>query len=96
MADVGAVHYPILPVRLLLRDRYASADAIGRIRSPLLIIAGDQDEVVPFDQSRRLFDAARSPKEFVAIPGATHNDDELLAGDAMIQAIVGFVKPRIL
>jgi fermentation-respiration switch protein FrsA (DUF1100 family) len=95
MADVGAHHYPFLPVRLLLRDRFASADAIGRIRSALLVIAGDQDEVVPFEQSRRLFDAASSPKEFVAIPGASHNDEALLAGDAMIQAIVRFVTAHI-
>ncbi len=34
MADVGAFHYPILPVRLLLRDRYALIDRIARVRAP--------------------------------------------------------------
>jgi fermentation-respiration switch protein FrsA (DUF1100 family) len=95
MTDVGAHHYPFLPVRLLLRDRFASAGSIGRVRSPLLVIAGDADEVVPIEYSRRLFDAASSPKELVVIPGASHNDDELLAGKAMIQAIMGFLERQL-
>jgi fermentation-respiration switch protein FrsA (DUF1100 family) len=91
MADVGAYHYPILPVRLLLRDRFASRDTIGRVRAPVLVIAGDRDEIVPLEQSRTLYDAAPSPKELVIIKGASHNDDELLAGEEMIQAIVRFL-----
>lgn len=91
MADVGVYHYPILPVRLLLRDRFASRDTIGRIRAPVLVIAGDRDEIVPLEHSRRLYDAVPSPKELVIIKGASHNDDELLAGEEMIQAIVRFL-----
>jgi fermentation-respiration switch protein FrsA (DUF1100 family) len=91
MADVGAYHYPILPVRLLLRDRFASRDTIGHVRAPVLVIAGDRDEIVPLEHSRRLYDAAPSPKELVIIKGASHNDDELLAGEEMIQAIVRFL-----
>ena len=52
------MHYPILPVRWLLRDRYASGERIARIGSPLLVIAGDRDSVIPLEQSRRLYDAA--------------------------------------
>jgi fermentation-respiration switch protein FrsA (DUF1100 family) len=92
LTDIGAYHYPFLPVRLLLRDRFASADSIGRVHSPLLVIAGDADDIVPIEHSRRLFDAASSSKELVVIPRASHNDYELLAGEAMIQAIVGFLE----
>lgn len=60
MVDVGRVHYPILPVGRLLRDRFASIERIADVRAPLLIIAGDRDGIVPLDQSRRVYDAATS------------------------------------
>jgi fermentation-respiration switch protein FrsA (DUF1100 family) len=93
MADVGQHHYPFLPVRLLLRDRFAAIDQIQRIRVPLLIIAGGGDKIVPVEHSRRLYDAAAAPKTLLVFPDADHNDDELLAGDEMIGAIVGFLLP---
>jgi uncharacterized protein len=95
MVDVGRYHYPRLPVRLLLRDRFASKEVIGRLRSPLMVIAGDRDEIVPFEQSRRLYDAAPAPKEMVVVAGASHNDFEMLAGEEMIGAIVRFVRQHV-
>ena len=93
MADVGQHHYPFLPVRLLLRDRFAAIEQIGRIRVPLLVIAGGQDRIVPIENSRRLYDAAVAPKTLLVLPNADHNDDDLLAGEEMIRAIVHFLRP---
>jgi hypothetical protein len=93
MTDVGHHHYPFLPVRLLLRDRFAAIDKIQRIRAPLLVIAGGRDRIVPAENSRRLYDAAVAPKTLLVLPGADHNDYELLAGDEMIRAIVAFLRP---
>ena len=95
MADIGAHHYPFLPVRLLIRDRFPSIDRIGRIRAPLLVIAGDSDRVVPFEYSRRLYDAAASPKQLEVIRGADHNDYELLAGPEMLEAVLAFVNRHV-
>jgi fermentation-respiration switch protein FrsA (DUF1100 family) len=92
MADVGRHHYPFLPVRLLLRDRFAAIDRIARIRVPMLVIAGGRDRIVPIDNSRRLYEAAVAPKTLLVLPDADHNDDELLAGDEMIHAIIGFLQ----
>jgi fermentation-respiration switch protein FrsA (DUF1100 family) len=91
LVDVGRHHYPFLPVALLLRDRFEALGRIGQLRAPLLVIAGDRDAVVPFDHSRRLYDAAPQPKELVVIRGADHNDRELLAGEEMIAAVAAFV-----
>ena len=91
MSDVGQHHYPWLPVRLLLRDRYDSLAQISRVRSRLLIIVGERDSVVPAEFSRRLYDAAAQPKAFVSIAGADHNDDELLDGTTVIEAIAKFI-----
>jgi hypothetical protein len=93
MIDLGRHHYPFLPVRLLLRDRFAAIDRIQHVRVPLLVIAGGQDRIVPIDNSRRLYDAAVAPKTLVVLPDADHNDFELLAGVEMIQAIVRFLQP---
>jgi fermentation-respiration switch protein FrsA (DUF1100 family) len=93
LGDLGQYHYPFLPVRLLLRDRFAAIDQIRRIRVPLLVVVGGHDRIVPIDNSRRLYEAAMSSKTLLVLPDADHNDYELLAGDEMIQAIVRFLQP---
>jgi fermentation-respiration switch protein FrsA (DUF1100 family) len=91
MADVGQHHYWWLPVRRFIRDRYDSLSLISQLRTPLLVIAGERDSIVPAEFSRRLYEAAPRPKTFVSIPEADHNDHELLAGDTMIKAIASFL-----
>jgi fermentation-respiration switch protein FrsA (DUF1100 family) len=91
MVEVGQFHYPVLPVRWLLRDRFASIDSIARVRSPVLIIAGDRDSIVPLEHSQRLYDKAAGPKQMVVVRGADHNDIELLNGEQMIGAIIAFL-----
>lgn len=92
LADVGRVHYPILPVRWLLRDQFASVNRIANVRSPVLILAGDRDSIVPLDLSRRLFEKAAAPKEMVVVEWADHNDRELLNGDQLIGATLRFLE----
>ncbi len=93
MADVARYHYPFLPADWLLRDRYPSEDRIRAVSCPTLIIAAERDTVVPAALSRRLFEAA-SPahRHWFLLPGADHNDDETLAGDAVIHAMVDFLE----
>ncbi|HEY7185114.1 MAG TPA: alpha/beta hydrolase [Vicinamibacterales bacterium] len=92
MVDVGRYHYPVLPVSWLLRDRFPSIDRASQVRSPVLVIAGDRDSVVPIDLTRRLYAAFSSAKTLVEIPGADHNDDALLDGAAMIDSMLQFVR----
>ena len=93
LVDIGRVHYPFLPVKLFLRDRFALLDAIRDVGCPVLVIAGDRDRIVPVGQSRRLYDAVRAPKDLVIIAGADHNDPELGAGEEMMAAVVRFLSP---
>jgi fermentation-respiration switch protein FrsA (DUF1100 family) len=92
LSDVGQYHYPFLPVRLLLRDRFAPIEQIPQSRAPTLVIAGGGDRIVPVESSRRVYEAATSPKTFLLIPEADHNDYELFVGDEMIEAIVRFLQ----
>ena len=91
LPDVGAVHYPWLPVQRLLLDRYPSIDRIASVSAPVLVIAGDRDDIVPMSLSRRLYDAAAEPKRFVLVPGAGHNDPELVDGRRVLTEITGFL-----
>ncbi len=92
MADVGQYHYWWLPVRWLIRDRYATIDRIGKVQSPLLVIVGERDRIVPAEFSHRLYNAAKTPKTILSMPDADHNDYDLLAGEEMIEGIVTFLR----
>ena len=92
LVDVGRWHYPFLPVRWMLRDRFDSLEMIPDVTCPVLVIVGDRDSIIPPALSQRLYDAVRSPKRLVTIEGADHNDDELLAGSSLIDAVVAFLR----
>jgi fermentation-respiration switch protein FrsA (DUF1100 family) len=93
LADVGRRHYPYLPVRQLLKDRYDSIGRIAAVRCPILIVAGGADGIVPAEQSRRLHGAAPATR-YVEIPGAGHNDLALLAGDTLIREVLAVLPAR--
>ncbi|MDQ3973653.1 MAG: alpha/beta hydrolase, partial [Actinomycetota bacterium] len=88
LSDIGQLHYPYLPVRLLLWDRFATSGRIARAGAPVLVVAGDRDRIIPASFSRRVYEAASEPKRFVLIPGAGHNDESLLAGSRLLQEVV--------
>lgn len=92
MTAVGQHHYTWLPVRWILRDRFATIDRVAGIRAALLVIAGDRDRIVPISQSRQVFEAAHAPKSLLVIPGADHNDDALFAGPMMLDGVLQFLR----
>ncbi|BBU24879.1 alpha/beta hydrolase [Mycobacterium xenopi] len=92
LTDVGRLHYPWLPVRALLTERYPSIDRIAEVTAPVLVVVGERDVLVPAGLSRRLYEKAREPKQFLSVPGADHNSPQLLDGPLMIDAIVRFFR----
>ncbi len=88
LAAVGRVHYPFLPVRALLRDRYPVAERIARVQVPTVVVYGGADSIVPPSQSRAVADAAADLREAVEVPGADHNDRALLDGRELVAAVV--------
>jgi fermentation-respiration switch protein FrsA (DUF1100 family) len=92
LTDIGRHHYPLLPVGLLLRDRYPSLERAKGLKCPTLVIAGDRDSIIPVEHSRRLYESLAVEKRFVAIPGADHNDEALFDGPVLIQALFDFVE----
>jgi hypothetical protein len=92
LADVGQHHYPFLPVRWLLRDRYPSIRYIASVGAPLLIIGAAEDRIVPLEMTEQLYEAAAEPKWLVTIEHADHNDYAVLAGPPLIAAVSRFLE----
>jgi uncharacterized protein len=88
LASVGRVHYPFLPVRSLLRDRFPLAEQLARVRVATTVVYGSDDTIVPPEQSRAVAAAAGGPTRAVEIEGADHNDRALLDGALLIEAVV--------
>jgi fermentation-respiration switch protein FrsA (DUF1100 family) len=96
--DAASFHYPWLPIRLALLDRYDSLSRIGAVTCPILMMHGDNDHVVPFSLGEKLFDAAHAEsatgveKRLVALKGASHNDVLDMARGTMRSAIGNFLR----
>ena len=72
--DVARSIYFWLPLSLLISDQYNLEHDIGAVTAPLLILHGEQDEVIPVEMGRRVFRAANKPKRIETIPQGRHND----------------------
>ena len=77
-------------VTLLPFDRFDNLRHVRRVRAPILVIHGTEDEVIPVSHGRRLYEAAREPKQSLWIEGAHHNDVALVAGPRYWSALRAF------
>jgi uncharacterized protein len=62
MIDAGKEKYPFLPIRFLLKDKYESNKKIKNIKSPILVMHGKVDKIVPFYMGKKIYDLANDPK----------------------------------
>ena len=83
------IYYPYLPVRLLLKDRYDSINKIKMINTPILIMHGKKDNIVPFSMGKELFEKANSPKYSYF----TADDDHMMEfNSSLLQKIKYFIE----
>ena len=88
MADTAKIYYPYLPVNLLLKDRYDSKSKIKNIKTPILIMHGKMDNIVPQRMGLELFERANNPK-FRYFP---ENDDHMMEyNDKLLNNIKLFI-----
>ena len=62
MVDAGKNHYPYLPIKFLLKDKYDSENKIKNIKSPILVMHGKVDDIVPFSMGQKMYELANQPK----------------------------------
>ncbi len=77
-------------VSLLPFDRFHNLRHIRRVRAPVLVIHGTDDEVIPVSHGRLLYEAAGQPKQALWIDGAHHNDVPFVAGARYWSTLAAF------
>ena len=83
------IYYPYLPVKLLLKDRYDSISKIKMVNSPILIMHGKKDDIVPFSMGIELLDKANNPKHSYF----TSDDGHMMEfNPRLVNAIKDFIK----
>jgi len=64
MVNMGKKHYPLFPVRFLLKDKFESYKKIKKVSVPILVIHGKIDTIVPFAMGKKMYELANEPKFF--------------------------------
>ncbi len=90
LSSIGAHHYPILPVRWLMRHEMDSVALAPEIEAPSLVVVAMRDGTVPPQYGQRLHQALGGSKEIATIAGADHNDLDGHAG--YWRAVTGFLE----
>ena len=72
--DVARKRYKIYSIKNLVLDKFDNYSKIDKIMSPILIISGKKDEVIPHSHSNKLFFKAKNPKKNLFIDEAMHNN----------------------
>jgi len=98
LSDVGQKHYWFLPVSLILNQKFPSVDRIPSVTCPILILHGARDDLIPIQQGKDLFSAARGAsqsgmeKQFVELPACRHNDLGIVNSAEYRAAVLSFLQ----
>ena len=86
---------PILPVGPFLTTKFESIEKVGRIACPVLFVHGTRDELVPYTEGLKLFEAAPEPKTFHKVDGGMHNDTYVVGGREYIARVRAFLEASV-
>ncbi|MEH1862538.1 MAG: alpha/beta hydrolase [Nostoc sp.] len=82
----------IVPFRILPFDKFPNLDNIKKVKCPILVIHGKADNIIPFTHGEKLFNAATSPKLYLWVEEANHNDLFSIAEEKYRQTLQEFTK----
>ena len=63
-----------LPLGPLITQRFDSASRVQQIDSPLLVVHGSEDRLIPPALGRQLYERAQAPKRFELVEGGSHHN----------------------
>jgi fermentation-respiration switch protein FrsA (DUF1100 family) len=89
MIDTAKKFYPYIPVSLLLKDKFENYKKIKNINSPILVMHGEVDQIVPFFMGKKIYELANEPKYSYF----TKYDDHMMEYDEnLVLALKSFLK----
>ena len=89
MIDAAKNFYPYIPVGLLLKDKFDNTNKIKNINSPILIMHGEVDQIVPFFMGKKIYEIANEPKYSYF----TKHDNHMMEYDEnLIKALNSFLE----
>jgi pimeloyl-ACP methyl ester carboxylesterase len=91
LEHVAAYHYPWLPVKWLLRDRYDSVAHLASFDRPVLVVVAESDSIVPARFGEALYNELADPKQLMVVKAAEHNDWIGHVDDTFWQEAIGFL-----
>ncbi|MDR2549759.1 MAG: lysophospholipase [Desulfobulbus sp.] len=92
LANVAASHYPWVPVRWLLRDRYDSVVNLRHYRGPVAVLLAGEDEVIPVNHGQQLYARLDGVKKLWVMPGASHNTMPVEANQGWWHEVAAFLR----
>lgn len=95
LPDIAAETHRFIPARLMTRFNYNTLKNVSQIRTPILIVHGADDPVIPYHHGQRLFAAAHEPKSFLDIE-ADHAQGFLHSGQHYIDGLRSFLNKHVL
>ena len=89
MIDAAKKFYPYIPVNLLLKDRFENYKKVKNINSPILVMHGEVDQIVPFSMGKKIYEIANEPKYSYF----TKYDNHMMEFDErLVNAIKSFIE----
>lgn len=72
--DVAKLRYPWLPADAILVDRYPLVEQLANSQTPVVVLAGSADELIPVAMSQEVADGVGNLHRLHIVQGAMHND----------------------
>jgi uncharacterized protein len=86
--------YPLLSWLIVRRFELDTVARLARVRCPVLVLHSPDDEIIPFELGRRVYEAAPEPKAFHELRG-DHNGGFLLSQPGYERGLAGFLSDQL-
>ena len=84
----------LFPLRWLVTQRFDNLTKIKSLQTPILILHGTADEVIPLYMSKELYAAAPEPKQLVIIDRAGHSNLPEFNSSKYLQTLKQFIRSK--